>query len=158
MFAHTWPHEASTRTKRARLKSENATSAPVTTVRTLLKGEENRFLLSHTAGPRVGTGAGLGSIPWNMSPLHQCEPGVDVVEDDRERQADGQVRTDEDQRDRDRRAGLVADDAGDDEQLGVARQDRERRVLREVQVLADHRRQDDAQRLREHDEAERLVA
>src|SRR5690606_12241792 len=137
MFAHTWPHEASTRTKRARLKSENATSAPVTTVRTLLKGEENRFLLSHTAGPRVGTGAGLGWFGRNRRRPNQWGMGVVVVEDDRERQADGQVRTDEEQRDRDRRAGLVADDAGDDEQLGVARQDRERRVLREVQVLAD---------------------
>ena len=57
----------------------------------------------------------------------------------------------------DRLAGLVEDAAGEDRhEVGIADGDGERGVLDQVEILVGQRRDDDAHRLRDDDEAQRL--
>ena len=74
-------------------------------------------------------------------------------------QRDQQIDAHRDGDDLDRLPGLAQRRAGKHrEQVGIADRDRERRVLGEVEILVGQRRQDDAHRLRHHDQPQRRAA
>src|SRR5690554_4542100 len=118
MLFHTWAHEASTKMNMPRLKSAQAATAPATSVITVLKGPLKRFFLVQYAKPEVGVGARLAGIIC-ISTLHQCQARVDVIQHEREGEADGHVCAYQQQCDRYGRARLVTHHAGDNEQFRV---------------------------------------
>ena len=75
----------------------------------------------------------------------------------RREQAGRQIDNQQDGEHLDGLAGLVVHRAARIHEVGVADGNGQRRVLGQVQILAGERRNDDAQRLRNDDEAQRLA-
>ncbi|KAG1079194.1 hypothetical protein G6F40_016416 [Rhizopus arrhizus] len=128
----------------------------------MFSGDENRRDLSHAHAPTCVLGGGRPSlgvcVVLLISTLHQRDALVVPVHEYRDRQADRQVGAHDDENALDGLAGLVQRGVHHRHDVRIADGDRQRAVLRQVEVLAGHRGDDHAQRLRQDHQAQHLLS
>src|SRR3954469_16001109 len=123
--------------------------------------DANRFVRNHTKMRRPAVlryrdwnGSGLWGVSVTAvmgSALHQRNAGVVPVHEQADAKTDGQEHQHDERDGFDGLSGLVQRRVRNRHDVLIADRDRQRGILGQVQVLAGHRRNDDAQRLRQHD-------
>src|SRR6266404_6185434 len=90
------------------------------------------------------------------SPFHQRHAAVVPVHEKRGAKTDGEIDRHRNGNYLDRLPGLIEDGSGEYlDQIRIADEDRKRGILRQIEILAGERRNDDPHRLRNDDETHR---